>query len=85
MMPGLPTMTPEQDIVDFKQLFEDDRLKPDMLKIYPSLVIPDTEIYNQFQAGQYVPYSDQDMIKVLTEIKKMIPNFEVNVMSEYIR
>lgn len=75
MMPGLPTMTPEQDIADFRQLFEDERLKPDMLKIYPSLVIPDTEIYNQFQAGQYVPYSDQDMIKVLTEIKKMIPKW----------
>ncbi len=33
MMPGLPTMTPEEDIVDFKKLFSDSQLRPDMLKI----------------------------------------------------
>src|SRR3990172_8053098 len=27
MMPGLPTMTPEEDIADFKMLFEDERFK----------------------------------------------------------
>lgn len=75
MMPGLPTMTPKDDIADFKRLFEDQNLKPDMLKIYPSLVIPNTEMYNQFQSGQYIPYSDQDMITVLTEVKKMVPRW----------
>lgn len=75
MMPGLPTMTPDEDISDFKKLFEDSKLKPDMLKIYPSLVIPDTEMYNQFQSGEYTPYSDNDMIRVLTEVKKIIPKW----------
>jgi elongator complex protein 3 len=42
MMPGLPTMTPEGDIADFKKLFSDPQLRPDMLKIYPSLVIENT-------------------------------------------
>jgi len=37
MMPGLPTMTPDGDIADFKKLFSDPQLRPDMLKIYPSL------------------------------------------------
>ena len=31
MMPGLPTMTPKEDIADFKKLFEMDEFKPDML------------------------------------------------------
>ncbi len=73
MMPGLPTMTPTEDIEDFKQLFEDPQLKPDMLKIYPSLVLKDTPLYKQFKSGEYTPYSLEDMIKVLTEIKKSIP------------
>ncbi len=75
MMPGLPTMTPQDDINDFKKLFQDDELKPDMLKIYPSLVIEHTPLYKQYLQGQYAPYSDEDMIHVLTEVKKMIPRW----------
>jgi elongator complex protein 3 len=75
MMPGLPTMTPTEDIEDFKQLFEDSRLKPDMLKIYPSLVLEDTPLYKQFKSGEYVPYSLEDMIRVLTEVKKIVPRW----------
>ena len=69
MMPGLPTMTPEGDISDFKKLFSDSQLRPDMLKIYPSLVIENTPLYEEFKLGKYTPYSDEDMIRVLTEVK----------------
>ncbi len=75
MMPGLPTMTPEQDIADFKKLFSDSQLRPDMLKIYPSLVIENTPLYEDYKQGQYKPYSDEDMIKVLTEVKKNVPKW----------
>ena len=75
MMPGLPTMTPEGDIADFKKLFDDSQLRPDMLKIYPSLVIENTPLYDEYKRGEYTPYSDQDMIKVLTEVKRNIPKW----------
>ncbi len=75
MMPGLPTMTPEDDIEDFKRLFTDPSLKPDMLKIYPTLVLENTQIYKAYKEGSFRPYSDQEMIKVLTEIKKIIPRW----------
>ena len=75
MMPGLPTMTPEEDIKDFKKLFSDPHLRPDMLKIYPSLVIENTPLYDEFKNGEYTPYSDEDMIKVLTEVKKGVPKW----------
>ncbi|MBI2111302.1 MAG: GNAT family N-acetyltransferase, partial [Nitrosarchaeum sp.] len=74
-MPGLPTMTPEGDIADFKKLFDDSHLRPDMLKIYPSLVIENTPLYDEYKRGEYTPYSDQDMIKVLTEVKRNIPKW----------
>ena len=38
MMPGLPGSTTESDINGFKMLLEDESFKPDMLKIYPTLV-----------------------------------------------
>ncbi len=75
MMPGLPTITPETDIRDFKKLFSDDSLKPDMLKVYPSLVLENTPIYQDYLQGKYVPYSDEDMIRVLIELKKNIPRW----------
>ncbi len=75
MMPGLPTMTPDEDIADFKQLFDDPKLKPDMLKIYPSLVLKNTPLYDDYMSGKYEPYSDKDMIKVLSEVKKSVPKW----------
>ena len=75
MMPGLPTMTPEEDISDFKKLFNDPCFKPDMLKIYPTLVLEGTPLYQSYKDEKYTVYSDQDMIKVLTEVKKIIPRW----------
>jgi elongator complex protein 3 len=75
MMPGLPTMTPEEDIKDFKKLFSDSELRPDMLKIYPTLVLGDTPLYSMYKEGRFTPYSDDEMIKVLTEIKKTVPRW----------
>ena len=75
MMPGLPTVTPEIDIADFKKLYSDESLKPDMLKIYPSLVLQHTPMYDDYLKGKYTPYSDEDMIRVLIELKKNIPRW----------
>ncbi len=75
MMPGLPTMTPNEDIDDFKKLFEDARFKPDMLKIYPSLVLENTPLFQDYKNGKYKPYSEKEMIRVLTEIKKQVPSW----------
>ncbi len=75
MMPGLPSITPEEDIEDFRKLFADPQLRPDMLKIYPTLVLEDTPLYSMYKEGKYNPYSDEDMVRVLTEIKKIIPRW----------
>ena len=75
MMPGLPTMTPEGDIADFKKLFSYPDLRPDMLKIYPSLVIENTPLYEEYKLGKYTPYSDEDMMRVLTEVMKDVPKW----------
>lgn len=75
MMPGLPTMTPEEDIEDFIRLFSDPALKPDMLKIYPTLVLENTVLYQSYKEGKFIPYSQDDMIMVLTEMKRIIPRW----------
>jgi len=73
MMPGLPLSSVDQDIDDFKKLFKDERLKPDMLKIYPTLVIKNTGLYKLYQNQKYTSYSTEDLVTILVELKKIVP------------
>ncbi|MGI0033400.1 MAG: tRNA uridine(34) 5-carboxymethylaminomethyl modification radical SAM/GNAT enzyme Elp3, partial [Nitrososphaeraceae archaeon] len=73
MMPGLPGSNPEKDLEDFKKLFEDTRLKPDMLKIYPTLLLRDTGLAKLYERGIYKPYPDEVFTDLLLQIKKIVP------------
>ncbi len=75
MMPGLPGSNPQKDLEDFKKLFEDPRLKPDMLKIYPTLLVRDTGLAKLYEKGLYKPYPDDVFTDLLLEIKKTIPSW----------
>lgn len=73
MMPGLPFSDDEKDLRSFKTIFEDERFKPDMLKIYPTLVIKGTELYNMWRMGEYEPLDDERAISLLARIKAIVP------------
>jgi elongator complex protein 3 len=73
MMPGLPNSSPENDIQDLHTLFYDPCFKPDMVKIYPTLVLRHTGLYKLYQQGKYRAYSDDELMSVLLALKKMIP------------
>jgi elongator complex protein 3 len=73
MMPGLPGSTTESDINSFKLLLENDSFKPDMLKIYPTLVLKNTGIYKMYMNGKYNAYTEDELVNILVEVKKIIP------------
>lgn len=73
MMPGLPGSSPKKDLEDLHQLLYDPRYKPDMLKIYPTLVLRNTGLHKLYCNGQFTPYTDEEMVKVLVDLKKSIP------------
>lgn len=66
MMPDLPNMGYERDILGFKsfsllhltprELFENPVFRPDGLKLYPTLVIRGTGLYELWKKGQYRNY-----------------------------
>jgi elongator complex protein 3 len=72
MMPGLPGATPEKDLADLRRLFEDDDFRPDMSKMYPTLVVPGTALARQFEAGLYEPYSQDAVVELLSEMKRFV-------------
>lgn len=75
MMPGLPGSNFNKDLEDFKTLFSESNFKPDMLKIYPTLVVPGTGLSKMYKKGLYKPYNTQTVINLLTEVKKDIPQW----------
>jgi len=75
MMPGLPGSNIENDFKSFKTIFEDERFKPDAIKIYPTLVMPDTKLFKMWKNGQYKPYDFDEVVKLIVDIKKQVPKW----------
>ncbi len=75
MMPGLTGSDFNRDLEAFKTIFKDQRFKPDAIKIYPTLIMPNTKLYNLWKNNQYKPYTLQEIIKLITEIKKIVPKW----------
>ncbi|MCD6458695.1 MAG: tRNA uridine(34) 5-carboxymethylaminomethyl modification radical SAM/GNAT enzyme Elp3 [Thermoproteales archaeon] len=75
LMPGLPGSDPDRDFEMFKEVFENSQYRPDMLKIYPTLVIPGTKLYEKWREGCYRSYSIDVWIELLAKIKSIIPKY----------
>ncbi len=75
IMPGLPKSNSKEDIKMFKTLFTNQSYKPDMLKIYPLAIIIDTPIYIQYKRGEIKPYSFNQIVNVISQGYKYIPNY----------
>jgi elongator complex protein 3 len=73
LMPNLPGSSPEKDIAMAKIMFEDSRFGPDYLKVYPAMTIEGTEMWQMWKRGEYTPYDENKLIKVLKEIKAQTP------------
>jgi len=74
-MPNLLGATPEGDVEDFRRLWDDPALRPDELKIYPTALLPDTELYEQWRQGAYQPYDEETLVGLLTRCKTLIPPY----------
>jgi elongator complex protein 3 len=58
----------------FRKLFSPEYM-PDELKIYPTLVIPGTELHEMWARGEFAALSCDEMISLLVEMKKIIPPY----------
>lgn len=73
LMPGLPGSSPEKDLASFRRVFEDPDFRPDMLKLYPTLVVKGTKLYEMWQRGEYAPYSTEEAVTLMAEMKRLVP------------
>lgn len=75
LMPGLPGMTPETDLAAFKLLWDDQRFRPDLLKLYPCLVVGGSALAKQWEVGRFQPYDNETAVRVVSQMKSLVPSY----------
>ncbi|WP_195263630.1 radical SAM protein [Clostridium sp. 1001275B_160808_H3] len=77
IMPGLPGDTFEKDIETVKKSI---KMKPDICRIYPSLVIKDTPMADMYERGQYKPYSLEEAVDISKDLYRLYKDANVNII-----
>ncbi len=75
LMPGLPGSTIEADKKMFERIFRDSHFKPDYLKIYPTLVVKGTKLYDMWKNGEYEPMREEEAIEIIAYAKRITPKW----------
>jgi elongator complex protein 3 len=74
MMPGL-FVNFKEDLEQFKILFQNPKFRPDSLKIYPTLVVKGTKLYEMWKKKEYQPLTNEEGVKLLSEAMRYIPKY----------
>lgn len=75
LMPQLPGATPRSDLVAIRRVFADPDFRPDMIKIYPCVVLKSAELHRWWRAGRYRPYANRHLLELLVTAKPEIPRY----------
>ncbi len=75
LMPNLPTATLESDLKSGRDLFELEGLRPDYIKVYPTMVTPYSDLEKMLEKDPsiHTPYTDDELIEIIATIKKTVP------------
>ena len=77
MMVGLPESTKQDEVNTAKELI---RLKPKIVRIYPVLVIKDTELADEYNRGEYTPLTVGQAVERCKEIVDLFNRNKINVI-----
>jgi ELP3 family radical SAM enzyme/protein acetyltransferase len=72
LMPNLPGSNPKKDKEMFEYVLHSPDLQADQWKIYPCEITPWTVIKKWYDAGEYKPYSDDELIELLMDVKAQV-------------
>ena len=72
-MPDLPNMGLERDMESFKEFFENPDFRTDGLKIYPTLVIRGTGLYELWKQKKYRNYHPNHLVEIIAKMLSLVP------------
>ncbi|XP_077950050.1 elongator complex protein 3 isoform X2 [Gasterosteus aculeatus] len=73
MMPDLPNVGTERDVEQFIEFFENPAFRPDGLKLYPTLVIRGTGLYELWKTGRYKSYTPSALVDLVARVLALVP------------
>jgi elongator complex protein 3 len=73
MMPDLPRMGWERDLAGFEELFANPDFRPDGVKVYPTLVIRGTGLYELWRTGTYRNYPPDVLVDLIARALATVP------------
>ncbi|GBP79956.1 Probable elongator complex protein 3 [Eumeta japonica] len=73
MMPDLPNVDFERDIEQFVEFFKNPAFRADGLKIYPTLVIRGTGLYELWKTGRYRSYPPSTLVELIAKVLALVP------------
>lgn len=77
LMPGLPGETAESALAGAARIL---RLRPDMLRIYPTVVVAGTDLAVAYLAGEYKPLTLAAAVDISLKIKLLAEHWGVTVI-----
>ena len=77
MMVGLPESTRLDEINTAKQLI---KLKPKMVRIYPTLVIKNTKLEKEYEEGIYKPLSVVQTVETCKDLVRMFADKKIDII-----
>ena len=77
MMVGLPESTRLDEINTAKQLI---KLKPKMVRIYPTLVIKNTKLEKEYEEGKYKPLSVVQTVEICKDLVRMFADKKIDII-----
>ncbi len=75
VMLNLPFSDIDKDRETIRRVYSDEDFKPDAIKIYPTLVIRGTGLYEMWKRRNYKPYPMEDIINLITEAEITAPKW----------
>lgn len=72
-MPNLLGATPESDREDFLHMWAG--LSPDEIKIYPTQLLANSQLYKLWLDGKFKTYTTQELVGLIADIKTTIPRY----------
>lgn len=74
-MTNLLGSAPESDLADFVKLTSDARFLPDEVKLYPCALVESSRLMERHAAGDWSPYSEEDLVRLLAECVLATPPY----------
>ncbi|HML36863.1 MAG TPA: radical SAM protein [Bacillota bacterium] len=77
LMIGLPGDTYEKSISSAREAV---KIGPSIARLYPTVIIRDTELYEMYRRGEYAPFSSEEMLRTTKDMYQILTGSGINVI-----